>query len=76
MNGRLKGEISSGGQSGSRGVPVDQRWEFAARREKKPLPCISMARDSFAGGFALYCALARVMPLLLAVIAARDYART
>lgn len=35
-----------------------------------------MARDSFAGGFALYCALARVMPLLLAVIAARDYART
>jgi hypothetical protein len=30
-----------------------------------------MARDSFAGGFALYCALARVMLLLLAAITAR-----
>ena len=35
-----------------------------------------MARDSFVGGFALYCVLARVMPLLLAAIATDVYVRT
>jgi len=50
--------------------------EVARNTGNEAAPWIGMARDSFAGGFALCCALATVTLLLLAAIAARVYART
>ena len=50
--------------------------EVARTTGNEAAPWIVMARESYAGGFALCCALATVTLLLLAAIAARVYART
>jgi DHA2 family multidrug resistance protein-like MFS transporter len=50
--------------------------EVARSTGNETAPWIVMARESYAGGFALCCALATVTLLLLAAIAARVYART
>ena len=50
--------------------------EVARNTGNEAAPWIGIAKESYAGGFALCCALATVTLLLLAAIAARVYART
>lgn len=50
--------------------------EVARTTGNETAPWIDLAKASYAGGFALCCALATVTLLLLAAIAARVYART
>lgn len=50
--------------------------EVARTTGNEAAPWIDLAKSSYAGGFALCCALATVTLLLLAAIASRVYART
>lgn len=50
--------------------------EVARTTHNEAAPWIALAKSSYAGGFALCCALATITLLLLAAIAGRVYART